>query len=91
MYTEKRLTLAELESLASLGLSWFLAFYGTRVASHETFLAQSALVLGVNLNQRTCDSESKRLGLSLVTTALDVDGNVIFFYSFEGVEGLLDD
>ncbi len=73
----RRLTLAELESLAGLGLTGFLALYGTRVAGHETLLAQGTLVLGVNLHQGAGDSQAQGLGLSLVTATNEVNLDVI--------------
>lgn len=91
MYITGGLTLAELESLAGLGLAGFLALYGTWVACHEAFLAQCALVLGVDFDEGTCDSEAQSLGLSLVAATLEVDGDVILFNCLQGVERLLND
>ena len=85
------LTLAELETLASLGLTGFLALYGTWVASHETLLAQGALVLGIDLHQGASDSQAQSLGLSLVTTTNQVNLDVVLLGCLESGEGLLND
>ena len=85
-----RLTLAELETLASLGLTWLLALDRTRVASHEAFAAQSTLVLGVDLDQRASNAQTQSLGLALVTTTNQVDCDVILLGGLKGVKRLLD-
>ena len=87
----RRLTLAELESLAGLGLTGFLALYSTRVAGHETLLAQCALVLGVDLHQGAGDSQTKGLGLSLVTAPDEVNLDVILLSGTQRAKRLLND
>ncbi len=85
------LTLGELEALASLGLTGLLAFYCTRVAGHETVLAEHRLVLGVDLYQCAGDSQTKGFGLTLVTAAVEVDVDVILLGYVERAQGLLYD
>ena len=87
----RRLTLAELESLASLGLTGFLALHGTRVAGHETFLAQRALVLGVDLHQGAGDSETQGLGLTFIATSNEVHLDVILLGCIQRAKRLLND
>lgn len=86
-----RSTLAELEAFASFGLTGFLALHGTGVASHEALCAQSRLVFGVNLNQRTGDSQTQSFGLTFITAAAEIYLNIIVAVHLEGIQGLLDD
>ena len=86
-----RLTFRELEALAGLGLTGFLALDSARVAGHEAVLAQYALVLGVDLHQCAGDSQTQGLGLAGVAAAVEVDVDVILLGDAKGGEGLLYD
>ena len=87
----KVLTLAELEALASLGASWLLTLNDTRVASKEAFCTQSRLVFFVDLDKSTSDSEASGFALTLESSTLEVDLDVILFYSVERRERLAND
>ncbi len=53
--------------------------------------AESRLVLGVDLDESAGDSQTKSLGLSFVTAAVEVDLDVILLGLVEGEQGLLYD
>ena len=86
-----RLTLGELEALASLGTTGLLTFNDARVAGHEAFDAECVLVLGVDLDEGAGDGETESLGLTFVTATVKVDLDVILLGCFESAEGLLHD
>lgn len=85
------LTFAELEALASLGLTGFLTFNRTGIAGHEAELAEECLVVGVNLNKCAGDTETKCFSLAFVAATVKVDMNVVLLCNFESCEGLLND
>ena len=85
------LTLAELEALASLGLTGLFAFHGAGVAGHEAVLAQQSLVVGVNLNESAGDSEAQSFGLAFVAAAVEVYVHVVLFSNVEKAQGLFND
>ena len=83
------LTLGELETLACFGTTGLLALYDARVAGHEAFGTERALVLGVDLHEGAGDGETESLGLTFVTAAVEVDFDVILLGLLECQEGLL--
>ena len=83
------LTLAELETTTSLWLTWLLTLNGTRVASHESVILQSLLVLSVHLNECACDSEAESLALACEATTVEVSLDVILLNSVESQQRLL--
>ena len=85
------LTLGELEALAGFGTTGLLALYDARVAGHEAFGTERALVLGVDLHEGAGDGETESLGLTFVTAAVEVDFDVILLGLLECQEGLLYD
>lgn len=85
------LTLGELETLACFGTTGLLALYDARVAGHEAFGTERALVLGVDLHEGAGDGETESLGLTFVTAAVEVDFDVILLGLLECQEGLLYD
>jgi len=87
----RRLTLGELEAFAGLGLTGLLTFNDTRVAGHEAFCAKGGLVLGVDFHQSAGDGETEGLGLAFVTSAVDVDSDVIFLNAVKCLQGLKHD
>ena len=57
--------------------SRFLTLNNTPLASYETSRSQDALILRINLNQRTGDRQTSSLRLALETTTLQVDVDII--------------
>ena len=72
------LTFRELEAFACFGTSRFLTLYGARVACYEAFRTESGFVFGIDLHQSAGDGETKSLGLSFVTAAVEVGVDVVF-------------
>ena len=85
------LTFRELEAFACFGTSRFLTLYGARVACHEAFRTESGFVFGIDLHQSAGDGETKSLGLSFVTAAVEVGVDVVFLNAVESRERLLYD
>ena len=85
------LAFGELEALACFRLTGFLAFYGARVAGHETCLAEHSLVFGVDFHQCACDSEAECFCLAFVAAAVQIYVDVVFVGCLEGAQGLLND
>ena len=83
------LTLAELETTTSLWLTWLLTLNGTRVASHESVILQSLLVLSVHLNECACDSEAESLALACEAATVKVCLDVILLCYLKELEWLL--
>lgn len=86
-----RLTLGELEALASLGTARLFALYHARVAGHEAFGTQCRLVLGIDFDEGAGDGEAESFGLSFVAATIEVDLDVILLNDVERVERLLYD
>ena len=83
------LTLAELEALACLGASRFLALYYARVACKEAVVFQVLLVFGVYFDECACYREAQSLALAGEAAAVKVGLNVIFLHNIEQLKGLL--
>ena len=86
-----KLTLAELEATTSLWLTWLLTFNDTSIAGEEASLAEGSLVLSVDLDESTSDSETEGTSLTIVATTLQVDLDVILLSYTYLVERLLND
>src|SRR4051794_17109377 len=72
----KRLTLAELEALASALLSVLFALFLTRVTAHEAFSLHLGTQLRVELLKCACDAHADSATLSGDSTAAAGDDNV---------------
>ena len=87
----QRLTFAELEAFASLGLAGFLALDHTGVAHEETFFLQSRTVLDVVLAECAGDSHAQSLSLAGDSTAIEIGLDIPFAFSVGNLQGLVDD
>ena len=83
------LTLTELEATTCLGLTGLLTLNLTSIAGQETVVFQSLLVLGINLDQCTGDSEAQSLALTSETTTVEVGLDVILLSDLQEVQRLL--
>ena len=72
----KILTLAELEALAGLGTTRLLSFNHTRIAGQKPLSLESGTVRGVDFAQGTGDAQTKSLGLTPYTTAVQIGFHV---------------
>ena len=77
--------------LACFGLTRFLTFNLTSVASEEAFGFESGFVFRIDFNQCASDSETKRLSLALIAAAIQIHLDIIFFSNTEFVQWLLND
>lgn len=82
------LTFAELETLASLGLTGLFALYYASIASHKAFGTKSGLDFGIVLNQSPSNSEAQSLCLTLVSAAVKISLNIKATLSLEGLQRL---
>ena len=73
------------------GLTGFLTFNFTGVASHESFSFESGFVVGVDFDESACDSETQGLGLAFEATAVEVDFDIVFFSNIQFCKRLLND
>jgi len=86
-----RLTLRELELTTSSGLTGLLTLYDTVVASHEAGCTQRSLVVRIDLDESTSDTETRGLALTGGATAIDVDIDVVAILYTEESQRLLHD
>ena len=87
----KRLTLRELEVLASLGLTGLLTFYLTSIASHEAFCFKRSLIFRIDFYERTSDSEAECLSLALEAATVEVNFDIVFLSNTKFIQWLLND
>ena len=73
-----KLTLRELEVLASLLATELLAFDSTRVTRHQSFLLESGLVFRVVRNERASDSQADGTHLAGNSATVGVDFDIPF-------------
>ena len=71
-----KLSLRELEALASTLLAVLLAFLGSRVASQKTSALESLAQFGVEFAKRSSDPVTNGTRLPSGTPTLDIDENV---------------
>jgi len=83
------LTLTELEATTSLGLTWLLTLNLTGIAGQETVVFQALLILSINLDECTGDSEAESLALTSEATTVEVGLDVIFLSYLQQVQRLL--
>ena len=84
-----RLTLAELELATCSGLSGLLTLNLSGITREESGLLQHRTHLGVDLAQCACDTQTSGLSLSLDTTSVEVDHDVVILGSVRGQQRLL--
>ena len=87
----QRLTFAELEAFASLGLTGFLALDHTGVAHEETFFLQSGAVFDVVLAKGTGCGHGRGLGLAGDSATVEIGLDVPFAFGIGNLQGLVDD
>ena len=84
-----RLTLAELELATCSGLTGLLTLNLAGITREESGLLQHRTHLGVDLAQCTCDAQTSGLSLSLDTTSVEVDRDVVTLGSVGSQQRLL--
>lgn len=87
----RKLTLRELEVLASLLATELFAFDGAGVARHQSFLLQGGLVFGVVRNERAGNAQTHGSHLAGDSAAVGVDFDVPFFRVVENGERQIGD
>ena len=85
------LTLTELELRTCSGLSGLLTFNLTRVACKETVFLEDRTVLGIDLDQSACYTQTSGFRLSVNTSPIKVDVDVEIFGQVKNRERLLND
>ena len=89
--TPNILTLTELEATTSLRTSRLLTFYLAGITCHEALGTQGLLVLGINLDQRTCDGKTQSLALTCETATLQINLDIVFLCTVQSCQWLLYD
>ena len=83
IFSNRILTLGELEATACFGASRFLTLNSARIASNETFFAKSCFIFGIYLYECACNCETKSLRLTCKTATgkicLDVVLLIVIF------------
>ena len=75
--TAIELSLRELEAFARAGLSGFFALLHPRIASKQTLALQSAAQIGVGLNERPGDGETRCPGLTGNAAAAGINEKIV--------------
>ena len=85
------LALAELEALAGAGATGLFALLHAGVTSEETLLAEGGAELFIEHDKGASDGKAHGTGLTVDTTTLGDDANIVLLHGVGGIEGLQND